>query len=1197
MKIHIDQSLPIAARQNEIRDLLRTNQVVVVAGETGSGKTTQLPKIAWQLGYRSIAHTQPRRIAARSVAQRIADECDVPLGGEVGYAVRFEDHTSGDTQLRLMTDGLLLAEIHRDRDLRAYDTIVIDEAHERSLAIDFLLGYLARLLPRRPDLKVIVTSATIEVERFAAMFDAPVIEVSGRMYPVEIRYRPPAKDQDVMSAVGQAIGELPRDGDVLVFLSGEREIRDAGEYLGSQEWARTEVIPLYGRLAAQDQHRVFASHTGRRIVLATNIAETSVTVPGIKYVIDAGFARISRYSQRLKVQRLPIEPISQASASQRAGRCGRTSDGICVRLYSEEDFHGRPEYTDPEIQRTNLASVLLQMAVLDLGDIRKFPFLDPPDTRAVKDGQALLTELGAWRRNGRLSGIGNRLAQLPLDPRMGRMLLAADRAGCLADVLVIVSAMSIQDPRERPVDAEAQADAKHVRFHEPTSDFLSYLTLWQYIRTERAQRSRSSFRRMCKAEYLHYLRIREWHDVHSQLRQTVKSMGMAPGHPGADPDDIHRALIPGLLSHLGLKDEDTREYSGARGTRFKIFPGSGLARKPPRWVMAAELVETSRLWARTVAQIDPSWVEKAAKHLVKRQYGEPHWSSRRGVAMAREHILLYGLPLVTDRAVPVSRYDTALARELFIRHGLVEGMWDSQHAFFIHNRALLDDVESLQERVRRRDIRVDDEDLFEFYDARIPADIISTRHFDAWWKNTKREDPQRLHFDIGQLQHRDVPADVDELYPRQWRSESQTLQLNYVFEPGAADDGVIVDIPFDQLMQVDERQFSWGIPGHRAELIEALIRSLPKRLRKLFVPAPQIAQDLATRLDSAAGTDVEVTDELAQQMRHMSGTDVQPSDFDFSMVPAHLTIMFRVVDAERELERGQSLSQLRNDLAPKVRAELDRHAQSQERHGIRTWDVGLISQTVQIGQATGYPALIDEHDGVGLTVLDSRSEQHVAMVQGQARLISFAVPSPTTRLGRDLDMRAKLLLASGPYRDAAAVIDECFITALDRLVQVHGGPVWNEAEFALLCEHVREDFFTTTETLVSAAVQTFQKLSTLSFDGATDQDDVHVQISWLIYPGFIRESGAEHLQRIPVYVEAARRHLNGKTSPDLPHVQDLEARFHDKTESLPPLARLDPQVQHVRWALEELRLSIFAQQLGTAFPVSIKRVSKLLDQL
>ncbi|MEV7396315.1 ATP-dependent RNA helicase HrpA [Aeromicrobium sp. NPDC092404] len=1194
MKISYDEALPITARHDDIAEAIRDHQVVVVAGETGSGKTTQLPKIAFELGRRTIAHTQPRRIAARSVAKRIADECEVELGAEVGYAVRFDDQTSDATAIRLVTDGLLLAELQRDRRLSRYDTIIIDEAHERSLSIDFLLGYLKQLLPRRPDLKVVITSATIDVERFAEMFDAPVIEVSGRTYPVEVRYRPLAESDagDMLEGIAEAVSELPSDGDILVFMSGEREIRDAADFLAGRKYPHTEILPLYGRLAAADQQKIFSSHGGRRIVLATNVAETSLTVPGIRYVIDPGFARISRFSQRLKVQRLPIEPISRASASQRAGRCGRVADGICIRLYSEEDHDGRPEFTDPEIQRTNLASVLLQMASLDLGSIKDFPFLDPPDSRAVSDGLNLLYELGAMQGD-RLTKIGRRMSTLPTDPRLARMLLAADRLGCLADVLVIVSAMSIQDPRERPLEHQQAADEKHQRFREPDSDFLSYLTLWRYIRKQRDELSSSAFRRLCRDEYLHYLRIREWHDVHSQLRRTAKELGLQPGSAGSDPDRVHQALLSGLLSHVGLRDPDGREFLGARQAKFMIFPGSGLAKKPPRMVMVGELVETSRLWGRTAAKIQPEWVEEAGEHLVNRSYSEPHWSSRRGAVMAREKVLLFGIPLIADRLVQFGRIDPVVSRDLFIRHALVQGEWRTHHAFYAANKRMIEGVEELEERLRRRDLRVDDETLFAFYDQRIPDHVVSTRHFDSWWKQAKREQPDLLTFDPAMLSHASI--DAEDEFPREWHSDGESFPLTYAFEPGMSDDGVTVDLPLERLMTVDDRAFDWHVPGHRVELVTELIRSLPKRLRREFVPAGQFAPRLVESMDLSA---TDLSEELARQMRLLNGTVVSPEDFDFDALPPHLRVTFRVTDGGAELARGKDLADLRRELASHVRADLTKVARQEERSGLRTWDVGTIEQAISAGQATGYPALVDEGASVALRVLDTAAEQAVAMVKGQARLLSFSLPTPVPQIGRSLDLHAKLLLSTGPHPDAAAVIEECWLAAIETLVVRHGGPVWDEVMFGLLHETVRAEAYDETEQAVRTVIDVLRALGEVTPTPATEAgEDVRVQLSWLVYPGFVRDAGTTQLRRLPLYLQAARRRLDAPLTDDLLATQELEARFHERTATLSTWARLSPDVQHVRWALEELRLSLLAQNLRTAFPVSVKRVTALVDAL
>ena len=1200
VKLDVPADLPIAERADDISAALREHQVIVVAGETGSGKTTQLPKIAYALGRRHIAHTQPRRIAARSVARRIADECEVTLGAEVGYGVRFDDQSTRDTAIRLVTDGLLLSEIHHDRELRRYDTIIIDEAHERSLSIDFLIGYLRALLPRRPDLKVVITSATIDLDRFAEAFateagPAPIIEVSGRTYPVEVRYRPLEDEGDLLDGIAAAVDELPREGDILVFLPGERDIRDATDFLTGKKYPRTEILPLYGRLSAADQHKVFAEHRGRRIVLATNVAETSLTVPGIRYVIDPGLARISRYSQRLKVQRLPIEPISQASAAQRAGRCGRVADGICIRLYSQDDFESRPEFTDPEIQRTNLASVLLQMAALDLGPMAEFGFIDPPDPRAVRDGERLLAELGALDGT-RLTRLGRTMSTLPTDPRLARMLLAADRLGCLADVLVIVAALSIQDPRERPLDHQQAADERHRRFHVAGSDFLSWLKLWDYVREQRRERSSSAFRRMCRDEFLHFLRIREWHDVHAQLRRTAKELGLKPGSPGAHPDHIHRALLTGLLSNIGLRESasdrgTSRDFLGARGAHFMVFPGSGLAKNPPRWVMAAELVETTRLWARTVAQVQPEWIEEAGQHLVVREHSEPHWSLKRGAVMAREKVSLYGVPLVTGRLVQFGRIAPGISRELFIRHALVQGEWRTHHRFWTHNQALLAEVTESEDRLRRRDLRVDDHVLFDFYDQRVPADVVSTRHFDAWWKKARQQTPHLLDLTPELLAHT-TPDESD--FPSVWTSQSQAYDVSYRFEPGAPDDGVTIDVPISDVMAVDESQFAWGVPGQRAELVEALIRTLPKNLRRDFVPAPQAAAHLVEILDPS---EPDLLAELARRMRSYRDSSVSADDFDVTALPDHLRVTFRIVDGDDELARGKDLEALRDEVRPHVTADLTREAERSERTGIRTWDVGTLEEAITVGQATGYPALVDEGDAVALRVLHDPIERDVAMVRAQARLLSFVVSSPVPTIGRGLDLRTKLLLSTGPYPDAAAVIDDCFLAALDQLVVVHGGPVRDAESFEQLRENVRADAFAVTEQTLAAAVRAFDRLGGVQPDHSPAGEDVRVQLSWLVYQGFIRDIGVDRLPRIAVYLQAAARLIAERDHVALPEVQELDAEFHRLTGDLSDARRLGRDIQDVRWALEELRVSLFAQNLRAAGPVSIKRVRKMLTDL
>lgn len=919
MKLDPAPGLPISERADELRTLLAENQVVVIAGETGSGKTTQLPKLALQAGAKRVVHTQPRRIAARSVAKRIAEEAEVELGQDVGYAVRFDDKSSRETKIRVVTDGLLLSDLAHDPNLKRYDTVIIDEAHERSLSIDFLLGYLVRLVDKRSDLRVIITSATIDVERFAELFTTknrrvPIVEVSGRTYPVEIRYRPMAENDalNLPEAVAAAIAELPRDGDVLVFASGEREIRDIAEHLSGRFRNSVDVLMLHGRLPAHEQQKVFVPEGRRRIVIATNVAETSLTVPRIRYVIDSGFARISRFSTRLKIQRLPIEPISQASAAQRAGRCGRVADGICIRLYSEEDFEGRDEFTDPEIQRTNLASVLLQMALLNLGPIEEFGFLDRPDSRAVASGKNLLVELGALD-DERLTKIGRVMARLPVDPRMARMILAAEREGCLADVLVIVAALSIQDPRERPTEEREKADQFHRRFHSPVSDFLSFHSLWKYLIEQRKELSHTKFRAMCRNEYLHYVRIREWQDVHAQLKQTARELKFTVGPFGADPDAIHRAILTGLLSHLAMRIEDSRDFRGARGTEVMIWPGSGLAKKPPQWIMAAEFMETSRVWAHTVASIDPAWAEQAGEHLLKKQYGEPRWSAKRGSAVATLRATLYGLPVVTDRVVNLGPLDPALARELFIRHALVENEWRTHHAFVKRNRRLLDEMRELEERTRRRDLVVSSEAMYDFFAQRIPEKVVSVRHFDSWWRKTKSQQPRLL--DLTPEEFRVQLDDVDSEFPTSWTSQSSDYNLEYHFEPGSERDGIEVAIDLVDLPGALPEDFQWLVPGLRHDLVTALIKSLPKGLRRNFAPATATAEAVSPLLDPAGPP---LLDQLAEALSKT--TPVRPEDFDVDALPSHLRFTFVITDSGTEIARGKDLINLKRELAKPLEA-------------------------------------------------------------------------------------------------------------------------------------------------------------------------------------------------------------------------------------------------------------------------------------
>lgn len=1153
------EQLPVSQKKDEIAAAIRDHQVVIVAGETGSGKTTQIPKICLELGRGvrgMIGHTQPRRIAARTVAERVAEELRTPLGEAVGWKVRFTDQVNPDaTFVKLMTDGILLAEIQTDRELRAYDTIIIDEAHERSLNIDFLLGYLAQLLPRRPDLKVVITSATIDPERFSRHFgDAPIVEVSGRTYPVEVRYRPLLEedsedaDRDQITAICDAVEELQAEGkgDILVFLSGEREIRDTADALEKKKFRFTEVLPLYARLSHAEQHRVFQQHTGRRIVLATNVAETSLTVPGIKYVIDPGFARISRYSHRTKVQRLPIEPISQASANQRKGRCGRTSDGICIRLYDEDDFLARPEFTDAEILRTNLASVILQMTAAGLGDIEKFPFIDPPDHRNIRDGVQLLQELNALdpaekdpRR--RLTQTGRKLAQLPVDPRLARMVLEADKNGCVREVMVIAAALSIQDPRERPADKQTQADQQHARFRDETSDFLAYLNLWRYVREQQKERGSSSFRRMCKQEYLNFLRIREWQDIYTQLRTVAKQMGIHLNEEDAPEQSVHVSLLAGLLSHIGMKDVKTaageggkstakNEYLGARSAKFAIFPGSALFKKQPRFVMSAELVETSRLWARVNAKIEPEWVEPLAGHLLKRTYSEPRWEKDQAAVMADEKVTLYGVPIIAQRKVNYGRIDPETSRDLFIRNALVEGDWRTHHKFFADNRRLLSEVEELEHRARRRDIVVDDETLFDFYDQRVPEHVVSGAHFDSWWKHERHEQPDLLDFEREMLIRESAEAVTKADYPDSWRQGPLKFRVTYQFEPGADADGVTVHVPLQVLNQVTDEGFDWQIPGLREEVVTELIRSLPKPIRRNYVPAPNFAKRF---LDQAVPLQEPLTAAMARELKRMVGVPFEADDFDWSRLPDHLKITFRIVDERRrKLAEDKDLESLKLRLKPKARQAISQAAaataerqggESLERSGLTDWTIGTLTrvfETRRAGQPVkAYPALVDDGPAantVSVRLFDTEAEQAEAMWKGTRRLILRNIPvNPAKFASEKLTNVQKLALSANPHGSVQALFDDCAMAAADRLIADFGGPVWDEESYRKLYEKVRAEIVDTTVRAVAQVQQVLAAWQSCErrLKGVrspvllANLADVRTQLDALVKPGFVTWAG------------------------------------------------------------------------------------------
>lgn len=1353
------EELPVSERRDDIMNAIRDNQVVIIAGETGSGKTTQIPKMCLELGLGEkglIGHTQPRRLAARSVAERIAEELGQKIGETVGYQVRFTSEVGEHSAIKLMTDGILLAEIQNDKLLRRYSTLIIDEAHERSLNIDFILGYLKRILPQRPDLKVIITSATIDPERFARHFspsyvpgkgivdenlsdeereiaeailpdDAPpIIEVSGRTYPVEIRYRPlegeedaylddeeVAEDRDPTDAILDAIKELSKEapGDILIFFSGEREIRDAKDAIEAMVLKSPrlnyEVLPLYARLSLAEQHRVFSPGSRPRIVLATNVAETSLTVPGIKYVIDTGTARISRYSARTKVQRLPIERISQASANQRSGRCGRVSDGIAIRLYSEEDFNSRPEFTDPEILRTNLAAVILQMIAIGVvrepGDISRFPFVQPPASRAINDGVNLLRELGALtertRRKGRggnnsatLTAIGRAMAAFPVDPRLARMIIEGGRRGCAKEMMVLAAALTIQDPRERPADVRAEADAMHARFVDDTSDFSSFLLLWDYINEQQAALSSSQLRKMCHREFINYLRIREWQDLFAQLREmgrtaNIHASGGRDINASAHEVDIHKSLLTGLLSHVGVKEErekdskgrtrGPREYLGARGTKFAIFPGSGLFKKGPDWVLSAELVETSRLWARTNAAVEPQWIEEVGKHLISVQYSEPHWSLSSGAAVAYAKGTLFGLTIYADRPVQYARVDAAAAREIFIQSALVEGQWHTQHKFYLRNQRALAEVEELEARLRRRDLRVDDSVLFAFYDARIPAHVTDVRAFDKWWKQARLEDDNFLDFNPEKLINEEAADYDDSQFPRQWvqRTDSGelTLDLRYEYAPtagvggarteAAKRDGVAVQVPILFLNQLSPEPFRWQIPGLRHELVTALIKSLPKAIRRNFVPAPDVARAACAALeeDYSPATD-ELLPSLALVLRRLRGVVVEPEAFNWDAVPEHLKMGFQVRNARNKiLGEGKDLRALQQQLHKEIRSALadslgasdeamakmvalaqggssnasgparpgsakgakspakGTQAEAGASGGVREvtgltafpadmFPDGAIPRKVQRVIATqavnGYPALVDEGSSVGLRIFPTEAEQLHAQRRGIIRLLQLQVPSPVRYVSEHLSHKEKIVFTQNPHGSIDELIRDCTVAALDHLVP--HTPIFTHAEYSELYEHVRAELIETVFDVTKLVAEILSEATALkkAIKKATSLttmhavSDVKAQMENLVYPGFVAQTGYDQLVHLPRYLKAAQVRLT-KLGPNLHRdnqlmltVQDLEDSYDNAVKSLPAGTIVPDALRRVNWMIEELRVSFFAQELGTAYTVSEKRIAK-----
>jgi ATP-dependent helicase HrpA len=1215
------EQLPIANKRDEIAEAILNHQVVVVAGETGSGKTTQLPKICLELGRGVkglIGHTQPRRLAARTVAQRIAEELKTPLGQGVGYQVRFTDNTSPLSHIKLMTDGVLLAEIQRDRFLNKYDTIIIDEAHERSLNIDFLLGYLKQLLPKRPDLKVIITSATIDVDSFARHFnDAPVIEVSGRTYPVEVVYQPLediSEQGDLASGIQRAIEDyVLRDrgvgGDVLVFLAGEGEIREVARHLRRCEWQHCEVLPLYARLSAAEQNKVFKldKRRGRRIILATNVAETSLTVPGIRYVIDPGYARINRYSYRTKVQRLPIEPISQASANQRKGRCGRVAEGVCIRLYEESDFLSRPEFTDPEIQRTNLASVILQMLTLRLGDIDRFPFVDPPDRRLINDGFKLLEELGAVDKKHQLSEVGRILARFPVDPRLARMIIAAKDKGALQEVLLIVSGLSIQDPRERPADKQQASDEKHRRFWDKESDFFAYVNLWNYFEEKRQQLSQSQLRKLCQREFLSFLRMREWRDIHRQLCLLVKDLGYKQNQQPADFQSIHKALLAGLMSHIANLDED-KIYLGARNRKLRIFPGSALFKKTPKWIVTAEIAETTQVYARCCARIEPDWLLGINDALFKRSYSEPHWQQKSGRVMAFEKLSLYGLVIRDRQRIHYGPIDPVLSREVFIRGALVEGRFNSRAKFFAHNRQLVDEIHDMEAKSRRRDILVDDQQLFEFYDRRIAPGITTARRFEQWCKAAEQEQPRLLFMSRQQLMQHSAAAITEAQFPDVIRIGDVSFALSYHFEPGKPDDGVTVTLPLGLLNRVPRYQFEWLVPGLLRDKCIAVLKTLPKQIRKQLVPVPDFADRI---LANVSACDRPLLEVLAEQLKQLLRIQVQPEDWQVQGLDDFYRMNYRVVDGEGQLlASSRSLHTLLDEFKGMVTETLQAEVEQQfQKNNIKQWDFGELPETYQFQQAgvtvTSYPALVDRKDSVDIELKDFPEEAQLSSRRGLARLIMLQLPQLIKQLKKDLlrgntislqlagisqqrDQWMEDLLYSAVFRvfiaDKELPRDE---QAFQRRVKAHKSDLQTEAiVLAKLLEAIAKEY-----SEVRKALKNANQLA-----WAFSVADVKRQLEMLFAPGFIVDTPVQWLEQYPRYLKAVAHRLDklrGNFNRDKQLMVGLEALTEPLLtvwENNQQAQRMSENLLQFRWLLEEYRVSLFAQSLGTLQPVSEKRL-------
>ncbi|OIQ82726.1 ATP-dependent RNA helicase HrpB [mine drainage metagenome] len=1223
-KPEFTQDLPVILRKDEIAAAIAAHQVVIVCGETGSGKTTQLPKICLELGRGVsglVGHTQPRRIAARSVASRIAQELNSPLGEAVGYKVRFNDKIHDTSYVKLMTDGILLAETQGDRFLNAYDTIIIDEAHERSLNIDFLLGYLKQLLPKRLDLKLIVTSATIDADRFSRHFSgAPVIEVSGRMYPVEMRYRPlqeteeDEREEKIEEAILDAVDDLSRlgGGDILVFLPGEREIRDTAEHLRKHHPRGAEILPLYARLSIEDQQKVFRSSGGRRIVLATNVAETSLTVPGIKYVIDTGLARVSRYSPRAKVEQLQIEKISQAAARQRAGRCGRVSNGICVRLYAEEDFNARPEYTEPEILRSSLASVILRMAALRLGEVDDFPFIEAPHSRLVADGYQLLQELGAVDGQRRLTEIGTQLARLPLDPRVGRMILAARREGCLREILIIGAALAIQDPRERPMDKREAADQAHAKFADERSDFMGFLKLWAFY--DDALRHKKSNRELlanCHQNFLSFLRLKEWRELHGQLAGIVGEMDFHPNTDEASFEQIHRALLAGLLGNIGFKDGESDSYLGARGIRFSIAPGSALKKQRPKWVMAAELMETTKLYARCVAKIDADWIEPLARGLTQSHYSDPRWERKSAQVVAWERVSLYGLTIIPKRRVHYGPIAAIESREIFIREALANMEFDTRAPFFAHNLKLIREIEELEHKARRQDVLVDEHALFAFYDGRIPLDIFNGASFENWRQEAERANPRLLFLTRDDLMRHAASGITEAQFPETYDLDGMEIPLKYRFEPGHPLDGVTATIPLAWLNQLDLTRAEWLVPGMIREKITHLVKALPKTIRRVCVPVPEFVTAFLQQARVGEGAVLEV---LADYIRQRTGLKLSPADWD-EEIPPHLLMNFRVVDdAGRELATGRDWNALKNQLGQAAQLTFRNASPDIEKSGLKQWDFGDLPARLDFSrngrQMTGYPALEDGGDSVAVRLFDTAAAAAVAHRTGVRRLLRFELREQMKQMEKGLPGFNQYALPLRTIMNADELREDMLTAIADRAFIGEDELPRTQAEFMAQKQRARTRLPAVVDSAgrlaqgIGAEYQLLlQKLASLPAPMSRLKKEIEEQLARLLPKRFFSTTPWEHLQHLPRYLKGMRLRLEKypsgveRDSRNAQAVQQLWTRWEERVAVQRKAGEVSGSLAGFRWLLEELRVSLFAQELKTPFPVSVKRLERIWSEL